>query len=583
MSLWRRLGQAAMRPSRRLASAVCIGIAVYNLVHIGLFFTGDWQWAVNDDVRQNLFFMERARDGSLFPNDLLAKHARAFQPIGFYWLVWAVTWCVGIITATKVIALATTAVTLVMVAYVAFRFFGWLSPLSWFTIALLTGHLPLWALAAEGLARGVVPPLSLLALIALRNSGDRLFLLAIVLAGLFAPTLLVFLIVLTGWKLIVAHTAALDVARGDIIRRWVLFGVTIVAATAITAVWQEFTTRDLGLRADYDAVRATPPFERGGRWFEEAIAHPRTELLRFARQVFSFPTRLSVLFLAAVLIPATVAGARRVWRRRSDPPSAASDALVVGACFVFAGAICWIVARAVALTLYFPIRYLIPSEYGVLIALVGLVGLLGRGDHPSQRWAAVLIAAVMLHGNLLRAHDDQFKAFTIRIPPQERPLYEFLRTLPKNALIAGNPWTMDNVPLLSKRSVLVNHESSLPLYPEYYRQIERRTVALIDAYFGWSPDSFLDLSQVMGVSHLVITRADFTGAVPWSPKPGRPGAYIQPFRSQINHRLASRPPELRWAWQMSDWQSVVFRNESFLVIDVRRGVGDRSSAGIRKN
>jgi len=41
-------------------------------------------WVINDDVRQQIFWMQRWRDAQLFPGDLLTDYARAY-----------VTWEIG--------------------------------------------------------------------------------------------------------------------------------------------------------------------------------------------------------------------------------------------------------------------------------------------------------------------------------------------------------------------------------------------------------------------------------------------------------------------------------------------------------
>jgi CheY-like chemotaxis protein len=154
------------------------------------------------------------------------------------------------------------------------------------------------------------------------------------------------------------------------------------------------------------------------------------------------------------------------------------------------------------------------------------------------------------------------------------PLEQLARHL--SEVTAGNPFLMDNVPIFARRSVLLNYETSLPLYPTYARAIDHRTRALVDAYFGWSDEALLVLVRTMRVSHLVVSRSDFAGGTPWAIEPwsrvpvGSGEPYMAPYRAEIKRRLAAKPPAVPWAWERAAAQATVWENEAFIVLDLGR-------------
>ncbi|MBI3781656.1 MAG: hypothetical protein HY278_11470 [candidate division NC10 bacterium] len=88
-------------------------------------------------------------------------------------------------------------------------------------------------------------------------------------------------------------------------------------------------------------------------------------------------------------------------------------------------------------------------------------------------------------------------------------LISYLQTLPKDVLIAGHPLDMDWVPTFAMRKVLVNEELAVPWQRDYYREIKRRMEDFFDAYYATSPEKIRILSDTYGVDYLVVNRVDF--------------------------------------------------------------------------
>jgi hypothetical protein len=89
---------------------------------------------------------------------------------------------------------------------------------------------------------------------------------------------------------------------------------------------------------------------------------------------------------------------------------------------------------------------------------------------------------------------------TINPSHAERDVYEFVSTLPKDAMLMGDPDVMSGIPLLSQRSVLfraLQHKPSAPI------------LQFFDVYYAKSPHAVLDFCQAYSIDYLVINREQF--------------------------------------------------------------------------
>ena len=109
------------------------------------------------------------------------------------------------------------------------------------------------------------------------------------------------------------------------------------------------------------------------------------------------------------------------------------------------------------------------------------------------------------------------------------PLSAYLSTLPKDAVIAGDPVDMTCVPLVAQRPVVMSRK----LYGVRHRD---RMRDLVDAYYGGSVEAILRLRERYGAEHLVVRpdlllARDLTG--PWR--------RMEPFTSQRRRLMRSVP------------------------------------------
>jgi len=86
----------------------------------------------------------------------------------------------------------------------------------------------------------------------------------------------------------------------------------------------------------------------------------------------------------------------------------------------------------------------------------------------------------------------------------QRAVYEFVATLPKEAVFAGDPELMSGIPLFSKRSVLFRE-----LHPNANPNVTPLILDYYDAQYAESPQTILDMCRRYQVSYLVPDMTEF--------------------------------------------------------------------------
>jgi hypothetical protein len=115
---------------------------------------------------------------------------------------------------------------------------------------------------------------------------------------------------------------------------------------------------------------------------------------------------------------------------------------------------------------------------------------------------AAVLAGVVLIGALVVLPD--------RLPlgngcPQ-RPVTHFLASLPKDAIIAGDPVDLMCVPKTAKRAVVISNQLAPAYEAEYFRHGRERMFADLRAYYGPSADAIAELRRRYGATHLWVKR-----------------------------------------------------------------------------
>jgi hypothetical protein len=121
----------------------------------------------------------------------------------------------------------------------------------------------------------------------------------------------------------------------------------------------------------------------------------------------------------------------------------------------------------------------------------------------------------------------------VKVDSTAMHLYRYLQTLPKNALIAGHPVEMDNIPLFARRKVLVNQELSLPYYRGYYAEVRQRLFDSLGAYYADNMQEIQRFVQQYGVDFILVNTRHFM------PEFLSGTIYYEPFNSFVKQRLST--------------------------------------------
>jgi hypothetical protein len=154
---------------------------------------------------------------------------------------------------------------------------------------------------------------------------------------------------------------------------------------------------------------------------------------------------------------------------------------------------------------------IIPTVWFIGLILSGILALLGGSSlfwlavnnfpmKNAMRWGGLLILGVIVVW-LGTIYINILGVKTTNPSRAERDIYEFVATLPKETVLAGDPALMTNIPLFSRRSVLFRD-----LFPTTNAPI----VQYFDAQYAETPQSMLDFCQRYQVHYLALNRTKFS-------------------------------------------------------------------------
>jgi hypothetical protein len=126
-------------------------------------------------------------------------------------------------------------------------------------------------------------------------------------------------------------------------------------------------------------------------------------------------------------------------------------------------------------------------------------------------------------------------------------LYRYLGTLPKNAIIAGDPGDLDCIPIAARRPVVISRKLYQPWNVDYFKVIRPRMFLMVEASYGPSVQAIVQLSARYGADYFLVRNRLRSRA--W------PG--MAPFTQQANQFLRSGivPAALRLPAMCETWRS----------------------------
>lgn len=477
---------------------------------------------INDDVRQQLFWMQRWLDPSLYPQDFLNDYARLYVSWGVQGLYRVGALVFHPLFFSKLVAVA---------------LFAWLGALFFSTgCALKDQGLGLAALClcwlspafmeniSGGLARAFAAPLFLLFLCALARGSRPMARAALLGQALFIPYILLLCLLaaaghLAAWRVRLVRALPLLRGWGD--------ALFCLACLGLAVAWQSgMDAAGFGPLPWAKEVLERPEFYAGGRL--DLLPFPSLAWELVARPWSAFaPFRQGLvpgIAFTCLLLPALALGARRAEWKALAPHAAALGSILAASLALYA------VARLAAFKLFVPSRYL---EYTTNIFLcLGVAFLLDALLRPWLARAPRPLAAALLACALVLGATRQYGVELYDYSAGAK-LYAFARATPKGARFAGPPEIMDNVLTFGQRNVYASFELAHPWSTGYWTVLGPRLERLAKASYATDPQELSRFCREEGIDFFVVDRRQYKpGFIAGTP-------FFEPFSSQIRKMAAN--------------------------------------------
>ena len=527
----------------------------------------------NDDCRAYIWPMLRYHDPSLFQNDYITQHFLDVMPSGYKLLYRGWSMLADPRVLSKALPYALLLVFLATVGVTGWKLAGPVA--AWGAIALCLSSSHFLGCMTGGLPRAFAFPVVGAAAMALTLG--RPIVLAVVVclgAALYAASGLVSGVALAIYLLLLPAPDRAGAQNWSLRRRMIVVAITALIS-GLMVLPTMIQTRAYGSMIHPDQITTYPEAGPGGRYSRKDRPPYRTvgaEAMGLIHKTLVGggdpwpgmmpPTRYdhddSVPRIPALLICVVCLGAAgaTLLATRNE---AVKRLLIL----LLAVLLIHPVAVVVAPLLHLPARYVdypVPV-LTVLLIPVGAFALGSLASAPNRAWlrpAAILaICLASLLGLGGRGNPDI--GYTVRVDPKNT-IYRFLASLPNDAVIAGWPYgLLDNVPYLSQRRTLITFENHAVFHQEFVKEMRRRMIALIEAYFATDLPPLTRLRKDFGVTHLVLDLRHYS----------RPPAYFKPFGAYAAEMFRkSRQGAIEAEWQLT-WAGV-YREDHLAVLDLNQ-------------
>lgn len=456
--------------------------------------------AVQDDARDHVFWMQRYDDPQLFAGDFVAGYFESVSPWGFAAL-YRIADMLGVapFQFAKLLPIALALISAPLAFLATLEIVA--SPVAAFSSALLLSqYLALNNSVPSGTPRAFAVPLLLLFLLLWLRGRYRCAAASVILQATFYPHM----------TLVSAGTAMLSLIdprrrrenSSNEQRRIVTGAILVVAAALLSLLPYAVKSSGYGPTVTRAEAAHMPEFQQGARaqFFEHDtltmwISSDRAGLLPRLNQ------NNPIIFLAVALALVQVFGrdARARYRHLHDLQYVAIASIGL-----------YLLAHLLAFRLHNPSRF---SQFPLFMLLnlwagLGIAQLLQAATSARlQPLRTALGVGVLLLLTLLPAwrlaKGYEFPNFNFRTRV-DKSLCEFLRTTPKQSLIASVSRQADYLPTLAARPVLVAHEYALPYQLGYYREFRQRAVDLLNAQYSTQPEVLRDFILRYRVAYFVL-------------------------------------------------------------------------------
>jgi hypothetical protein len=551
-----------LRPWFALAMLYAAGCALLALHQV---FAA--QYMVADDAREHVFWMFRFVDPNLFPHDPTADYFQALAPSGYATLYWFLA-RLGInpLLASKCIPALLSLVATGYFFLLAWRFFR--SPAAaTLTACLFSQCLWLNSDLSSATPRAFFYPLFVAFLYYQVRGSAMGVLITIGLEALFFPPAALISLAVLAWDCVSwDHGPSLAPPSGS---RAYLVIAAALGLTLLCVIPYLHRMNAFGPLVTYLEARRMPEFAPKGRvpfffptWWGYWVGGNGG--------IHTLPTR-PPWFLAAFLWPVLRHFPRRFPLLNVIPRGARPVPQIIAAALsLFA------LAHLLLFHLYLPNRYTESTTRVLLILLAGgvllaLIDALLRwaearsGEHLSRSGVAalgfsgLLLVVIVAYPLLLPAFPT-----ASYVKGGDPNLYRFFARQPETIRIASLSDEANNLPVFSRRSIIIGAECAVPFHPGYYLPLRARGLQIARAQYSANPTFLQKCLRDQRVDFWLLDRDAFARD------------YWQKSRllRQLNMATPDKPigpvSGVTPVLQQPPPGSVVYKDAHFLVLDAHR-------------
>jgi len=474
------------------------------IIVIGLIVAIFSQWSafvepvVSDDVRA-FFFMHKANDHELFQNDLLTAYVenpastRATQPV--MWLFIFLSKFFDLIMISKILPF----IILIFTLLYAYKFGKLLKNKTTGFILGILFSIHVWTmLLLDGATPRSFAFLLLFAFMYYFIKKDYIkSCITLVLSAWIYPLIFVIGVLTYCISFINFRAKKLELTKEKIIPiiLAVVIGLLLMPSTLwnIENLGETYTLTEIVQMPEYYAKGRLPVFRGDIPFYESGIkeiARTFTNSYNLSMPIIYLATPLLTLFILFLILrrKAALRLPKELWS------------------MVLASILLHILAWIFLIKLYLPSRYIQTTAIVFLLAVVSknmdyYISKIKKHKHKIMTLAVIVIVLFVWYVPFIKDN------LTLC---ENQDLYDFISTLPKDAVIAGHPKTMDCIPLYSKRIAFIMSELNLPINKDYYEEVKQRNYDLFTAYYASNLVQIKKFCKENHVSHIVVDKYHFS-------------------------------------------------------------------------
>lgn len=462
---------------------------LYRLPALQSAFASDY--VVQDDARQHVFWMQRFVDSTLFPNDLLADYFQSVAPWGYSTLYRFGVWFgLDPWTFNKILPV------LIAIAATLFAFGAVLElvqiPVAAFVSTMFLNQIfPLRDDIVSATPAAFFYPLFLAFIYFNLKRWWLPCALSIIVLGLFYPQG----VLIIGGMLVLQGLGQLQWRHGrpqlagTVANHWVICSGLLAAG----GVLLPYILQDSAYGPVLTLTQAREMYALSAEGWSKFFVEDPVDFWLFGKRSGLLPLEWSGIDLKVqpqiwltLAIPFLI-----VFPGKSALARKATPRILILLQMTIASLVCFFLAHLFLFELHLPNRY---TEHSLrlLVALgsgtaVALLMDRWRGHNGSRKrrylaigllglWAiAPLVVSILVGESYGNYHQGRF--------PE---LYEYLKSQPKDTVVASLDTEINNIPSFTHRSIFVGGEGyTLPYHLGYYEEVKRRSVDLMEAQYSF--------------------------------------------------------------------------------------------------